>query len=177
MDPEKQKKLIFYLVNGLTIFRLILAVIILMLIFSGQRLQAFIIFLIGILTDLLDGDLARRFNATSEIGSHLDGLADLSLMYSVIIPLFVMNEFTILFKIIVIIVTIGILAVSLEHTIKNKKFTLPGRRPSTTVNSYFCYTNLALFIINSPYKYVMAYLTCFIIAITAFDYFVNQKPK
>lgn len=175
MNQERQKKFLFYLVNSLTVLRVILSIIVLGLIFSNYRLHAFIVFLIAVLTDLLDGDLSRHFNVTSEIGNNLDVLADLSLIYSVIIPLYIFNEFTFLLKVGIIIATILILVASIKHMIKNKKFSLPGRRPSTTINSYFIYTNLALFIINSPYKYSMAYLTCFIIALTAFDYFINQK--
>ncbi|MFN3301914.1 MAG: hypothetical protein ACK413_02740, partial [Patescibacteria group bacterium] len=62
-----------------------------------------------------------------------------------------------------------------EHSLKNKTLVFPRRRASTTINSYFIYTTLAFYLINSPYKTLVAYLTCFILAITAFDYFVNHK--
>ncbi len=175
MISEKRRKFLFYFVNSLTILRIVLAFIVLGLIFSGYRRQAFVIFLIGVATDLLDGDLARRFKLVSKIGETLDSLADLFLVYGAVIPLFFLNEFTLLIKIGIIIATLLVFVSVLKHTIKNKKITLPGRRPSTTINSYFVYTNLALFIINSPFKYTMAYLTFFIIAITAIDYFTNQK--
>lgn len=177
MISERQRKFLFYLVNGLTISRIILSLLVLGLILSGQRITAFIIFLIGVATDLLDGDLARRLNLTSKTGDILDGVADLSLIYSAIIPLFILNEFPILIKIAIVIATFLIFSSILKHTIKNKKFSLPGRRPSTTVNSYFVYTTLAFFIINSPYKHLIAYLTCFIMAATAFDYFTTPKEK
>jgi len=175
MSSEKQRKLLFYLINGLTIFRLILTPIILILIFSGFRFQAFFVFLIAVLTDLLDGDLARRHNVVSEIGGILDSIADLSLVYSAVIPIFVLGEFSRPIEIAIFIATFLAFVVILEHSIKNKKLTLPSRRPSSTINSYFVYTNLALFIIDSPYKFPMVYLTFFIIAVTAFDYFINPK--
>lgn len=177
MNSEKPRKLLFYLINGLTVSRIILSIFVLILIFLGQRLTAFIIFLIGISTDLLDGDLARRFNLTSKLGVLLDGLADLFLIYSAIIPLFILNEFPFLIKKAIIIGTFLMIFFVLRHSLKNKKFSLPGRRASTTINSYFIYTTLAFFIINSPYKNLIAYLTCFVLIATAFDYFSFSKEK
>lgn len=175
MISGKSQKHLFYLINGLTIFRIILALLVMGLIFSGYHLIAFFIFLLGVLTDLLDGDLARRYHLTSEIGKNLDGLADISLIYGAIIPLFILGDFSTFVEIAIIIATFLILAAVFEHTLKNKKLTMPGRKPSTTINSYFVYTCLALFIINSPYKYPMVYLTLFIIALTAFDYFIYKE--
>lgn len=178
MEQEKFKKRMFYLVNGLTVLRIILALLTMGLIFSGYRLAAFFTFLLGILTDLMDGDLARRHHVVSEFGKILDPIADLSLMYSVIIPLFILGEFSIFVEGAVIFASLAVIAAVLEHSIKNKKLTiLCRRRPSSVINSYFVFTYLTLCIIDSPYKHPMAYLTLFILAITAFDYFVNNQEK
>lgn len=177
MNSEKSPNHLFYLINSLTVLRIILALLVMGLIFSEHRLMAFFVFLIGVLTDLLDGDLARRYHLTSEIGKNLDGLADISLIYGAVIPLFILGDFSPFIEVVIIIATLLVLVAVFEHTLKNKKLTMPGRKPSTTINSYFIYTCLALFIINSPYKYPMVYLTLFIIALTAFDYFIYKERE
>ncbi|MCX7778929.1 MAG: CDP-alcohol phosphatidyltransferase family protein [Patescibacteria group bacterium] len=174
---EKKNRILFYLVNSLTITRIILSPFVFYFIFVHQRATAFIIFLIGVATDLLDGDLARRFNLTSKLGDFLDGLADLLLSYAAAIPLFVLKEFSLPLEIAFLIATLLIISSIIKHSLKNKKFCLPGRRPSTTINSYFVYTTLALFIINSPYKNSIGYITCLIMAFTALDYFRTPKEK
>ena len=170
-----KKKFQLYFVNSLTILRLIIAPIVSYLIFSRLRVEAFVIFLIGVATDLLDGDLARRFNVTSKLGEFLDALADLTLTYSAIIPLFILNEFPHLIKICCVVATFLAIIAIIKHSLKNKKFTFPRRKASTTINSYFLYTALAFYIIRSPHKHLIGYLTCLILALTAFDYFFTSR--
>jgi cardiolipin synthase len=170
-----KKKIQFFIVNSLTILRLIIAPVVSYLIFSNLRVEAFIIFLIGVATDLLDGDLARRFNVTSKLGEFLDALADLTLTYSGVIPLFILNEFPPLIKTCCLIATFLAIVAIIKHSLKNKKFTFPRRKASTTINSYFLYTALAFYIINSPHKHLIGYLTCLILALTAFDYFTSPR--
>jgi len=172
---DRKKIFFYYLVNFLTFLRIIIAFIVAILIFYGLRLTAFVFFLVGVATDLLDGDLARRFDVTSKLGEITDPLADASLIYSAIIPIFILNEFSFFIKIGIVIATLFFLILVVESTIKNKRFTLPRRKAGTTINSYFIYTTLAFYIINSPHKNLIAYLTCLILALTAFGYFTNHK--
>lgn len=68
--------------NLLTFFRLLLIPIFLIVIFfysEGEdylRYIGFTICIIAIVTDLLDGYIARKFNLCSELGARLDPLAD-----------------------------------------------------------------------------------------------------
>jgi len=50
---------------------------------SGQQGYFFATLVFSVLTDVLDGFVARRFNLTSELGSHLDSIGDF-LIYSTI---------------------------------------------------------------------------------------------
>ena len=66
----------YYIVNGITFYRLFAAPIMVLLIISGQHhifkwLLAFSFF-----TDGIDGTLARRFKVSSAFGSRLDSIAD-----------------------------------------------------------------------------------------------------
>ncbi len=170
-----KKKFQFYLVNSLTILRLILSPIVAFLIFFGLRVEAFILFLVGVATDLIDGDLARRFNVTSNSGANLDALADLILVYSGVIPLFFLNEFPSFIKISIIIATILAVVGIIKYSLENKRLTFPRRKVSTTINSYFIYTALAFYIINSSYKHLIGYFACLVLSLTAFDYFVKKR--
>ena len=65
------------LINLLTFSRIILAVIIFLLLMSPDGyLLAFVLFYIAGFTDWLDGYLARKYNAVSQLGEILDPIAD-----------------------------------------------------------------------------------------------------
>jgi phosphatidylglycerophosphate synthase len=73
MVPHKTS---YYVVNGLTMYRLVSAPFLLLALFAGQ-LQTFkLLVSLSFLTDALDGPLARRFKVTTEFGSRLDSVAD-----------------------------------------------------------------------------------------------------
>jgi len=87
--------------NTITYFRIALTPIIVLMLFDYEQWRTWIIiiFCIGIITDLLDGTVARVFNLQSRTGASLDPLADKLL----IIPLLVFllqNNKSLLFSII-----------------------------------------------------------------------------
>ena len=64
-------------INLLTFSRIVLAAIIFLLLMSSDGyLLAFILFNVAGLTDWLDGYLARKYNAVSQLGEILDPIAD-----------------------------------------------------------------------------------------------------
>lgn len=63
--------------NALTISRLLLAPFVYYAAFAWRPLLFAILFSIGIITDILDGFFARRWNQTSDLGSTLDTAADM----------------------------------------------------------------------------------------------------
>ena len=64
-------------INLLTLSRIFLAAIIFLLLMSPDGyLLAFILFFIAGTTDYFDGYLARKYNATSQLGEILDPIAD-----------------------------------------------------------------------------------------------------
>ena len=65
------------LINLLTLTRIFIAIIIFgLLILKNYYLLSFILFLIAGITDYLDGKLARKYNASSQVGEILDPIAD-----------------------------------------------------------------------------------------------------
>jgi len=69
--------MIVTLINILTISRILIAMIIFsLLMLNNHYFVAFLLFITAGLTDYLDGFLARKFNASSELGEILDPIAD-----------------------------------------------------------------------------------------------------
>jgi phosphatidylglycerophosphate synthase len=69
-------KLSYYVINGITLYRIIAAPFLLILLFSGQ--YDIFKWLLGVsfFTDLIDGFLARRYKVTSILGTKLDSIGD-----------------------------------------------------------------------------------------------------
>ncbi len=82
--------------NLLSLFRLLLAIPIWFLFnnLEAESTRYIILSLafVGIITDYLDGYLARKFNEVSEAGKIIDPLADKVLVGVVVIKLFLINE-------------------------------------------------------------------------------------
>lgn len=86
-----------WLPNALTILRLVLVPVFLVLLFAhpldfGWRLAATGAFGVAILTDLLDGKLARRYNLVSDFGKIWDPIADKALTGAAFISLSILGE-------------------------------------------------------------------------------------
>ncbi len=66
--------------NILTILRILMVPIIMWLLLSGHAIAAFWLFITAGFTDALDGYIAKRFGAITELGTRLDPLADKMLL-------------------------------------------------------------------------------------------------
>lgn len=66
----------FYIINAITLYRLIAAFFLLYLIIIGYDELFKWLLLVSFFTDAVDGFLARRFGVVSEVGSRLDSIAD-----------------------------------------------------------------------------------------------------
>ena len=73
--------------NLITIGRILLVPVVVWAIASRQMQIAFLVFLVAGLSDAVDGFLAKRLGMASELGAHLDPLADKVLIVSIYIAL------------------------------------------------------------------------------------------
>lgn len=62
--------------NLLSFFRIVLIPVFLILQARGETLYAAIVVAVSMLTDMLDGRIARKYNQTSKLGEKLDPVAD-----------------------------------------------------------------------------------------------------
>jgi cardiolipin synthase len=73
--------------NAITIVRFLLVPVVVWAIASHQMQIAFWLFAVAAISDMLDGFLAKRFRMTSELGAHLDPLADKAMLVSIYVML------------------------------------------------------------------------------------------
>ena len=73
--------------NLITLGRILLVPVVVWAIGSGQMQIAFLIFLVAGVSDAVDGFLAKRLGLTSDLGAHLDPLADKALIVSIYVAL------------------------------------------------------------------------------------------
>ena len=86
----------YYIINGITLYRLIAAPVLLLLIFYRQ-VEIFRWFLaFSFFTDAIDGFLARRYKVSSVLGARLDSLADdLTVIVAALAVFLIKKEFVI----------------------------------------------------------------------------------
>jgi len=69
--------------NLLTLLRLALTPFVIHAILAGHHVQALVWFFLAAVTDVLDGEAARRFRTSTRIGAYLDPIADKCLLSGV----------------------------------------------------------------------------------------------
>tara|TARA_B100001113_G_scaffold234797_1_gene192935 strand:- start:202 stop:744 length:543 start_codon:yes stop_codon:yes gene_type:complete len=80
--------MIVNIINLITLLRILLALIISLLVIMGEYyVVALVLFFFAGISDYLDGFLARKYNATSQIGEILDPIADKILIVFILITL------------------------------------------------------------------------------------------
>ena len=120
-DTHKQA---WYVINGITLYRIIAAPILLVLLFTKQ--YDIFKWLLGVsfFTDLIDGYLARTFKVTSLLGTKLDSIGDDLTVLVGLIALFVLKfEFIKQYMIILIILLVLFLMQTIYAFIRYKKMT------------------------------------------------------
>ena len=100
--------------NALTVVRILLVPVFLMLLLNdgGQNMTtrwwALAVFLLAMLTDKIDGDLARKYNLITDFGKIADPIADKSLMAAALIGLAVVGEVPWWVPVIILVRELGI---------------------------------------------------------------------
>ena len=80
-----------YVPNLLTLARIGLVPLLIVLLQDQQFLMSLIVFIVAGITDGLDGFIAKRFNAQTQLGAILDPLADKALLVSSFVMLSIME--------------------------------------------------------------------------------------
>jgi CDP-diacylglycerol--glycerol-3-phosphate 3-phosphatidyltransferase len=70
------RKQSYYWINAITLYRLVAAPLLVLLIFAGEVVLFSWLLAVSFFTDAIDGFLARKFKVTSVFGSKLDSVSD-----------------------------------------------------------------------------------------------------
>jgi len=81
----------YYIVNGITLYRLIAAPVLVVLILTGNVGIFKWLLPVSFFTDMVDGYLARKYKVISVMGTKLDSLADDLTVVAAIVGLFVLK--------------------------------------------------------------------------------------
>lgn len=81
----------WYIINGITLYRVIAAPFLLLLLFTGYFHAFKYLLALSFFTDLIDGYLARKFKVTSVMGTRLDSIGDDLTVLAAMVGLFVIN--------------------------------------------------------------------------------------
>lgn len=87
-----KEKIVKKIPNALTILRLLSSFVAPILFVNGLVWASFGLYGLGVITDCLDGYVARKFNAVSEFGRKLDAISDKVFALSVIVLSIVMGN-------------------------------------------------------------------------------------
>ncbi|MFH1097922.1 MAG: CDP-diacylglycerol--glycerol-3-phosphate 3-phosphatidyltransferase [Candidatus Desantisbacteria bacterium] len=176
------------LANKITILRILLVPVFVIFITYGYyksilafQYAALGVFIFCILTDALDGFIARTFNQQTALGIFLDPLADKLLLVSafIFLGLSFVNKIPLWVSILVVgrefIILIGWLVVYLFSTEKNSlKPSILGK-----ITTFFQMIAILLCLINLPYQYLrwIIFLTVAVTIISTVDYILRGSKK
>ncbi|HTF02480.1 MAG TPA: CDP-alcohol phosphatidyltransferase family protein [Bacteroidia bacterium] len=107
----------YYLVNSITLYRLLAAPVLVLLVFLDQYDIFKWMLAISFCTDAIDGYLARKLKVTSSVGAKLDSIADLLTLIAALIavyvfkPEFVERHQAIIISMVVLLIVQHVLAI------------------------------------------------------------------
>jgi CDP-diacylglycerol--glycerol-3-phosphate 3-phosphatidyltransferase len=81
----------WYIINGITLYRVIAAPVLLLLLLTGYYQLFKWLLAVSFFTDLIDGYLARKFKVTSVMGTRLDSIGDDLTVFAAVVGLFIIN--------------------------------------------------------------------------------------
>lgn len=152
---------IINLSNFVTSVRIILAPICFYLIIVSSPFWALAIFVIAILTDGLDGYLARKLKTTTKFGKNFDPIADSTLIYLVFLALFIKGYFDALFLILLVIAVLTFFLSTVFESIKIKKISVP-RFTAGRITCLLFYLMIVFFLLELPLAIYFGYLAVII---------------
>ena len=162
-----QRQTIFTISNLLSFLRIFFIIPLIHFISIRENIFALICVIVAVITDLLDGYLARRLNQITTLGKVLDPLADKIIVIGGVVALSLFQDFPWWLTIIIIVRDFFIIVGSLI-IFSQKKSVVPSNMPGkiTVLMIYFlglCYL-LNIEILIMPFNVLVLIMIYFIIA-------------
>lgn len=152
----------YHIVNGITIYRLAAAPVLVLLIIKGQLFLFTWLLGFSFFTDVVDGFLARRYQVTSVLGSRLDSIADDLTIVAAIIGVIIFKPGFLQKEMIVVVGLLVIFFLQMLYAFirygKTTSFHTYGAKAATLMQGTFL---LLLFFLPEP-SYFLFYVAVFI---------------
>ncbi|MCK5282981.1 MAG: CDP-diacylglycerol--glycerol-3-phosphate 3-phosphatidyltransferase [Nanoarchaeota archaeon] len=179
VNQEKKDKTTLNLANALSILRMVLAPFFMIEVFNGNYRIAFVIIFIAILTDFLDGHIARIWKMQTRLGKMLDPAADKIIIFFAIITLMIKFGFPPLLGIIIIARDLMFVPGSILFLYRNKnKVLVPNLLGK--ISTFFQMASILFYIlyiaterINIVFINILLGITLFITLFSLVVYFIK----
>lgn len=171
--PYKVKKII---PNILTGFRLVIAPIILVFGFLGHVKIVLVLTILGAITDLLDGFLARKWNVVSQFGAKLDAVSDKVFATSLLLSL--VRKAPILLIVVIFEIIIAVMNLYFYKNLKKSETLFIGKVKTTSlficivISFIFCFFHKLEFLLNG-----FVYMTINLQILSIISYVLNYIDK
>lgn len=115
-QPEVPRAPVVNIANFLTAVRLVLVPVFLLFLFAGDghetgsRVTAFVVFAVAVITDRLDGSLARKHGMITEFGKLADPIADKMLVGAALIGLSMLGDLPWWVTVLILVRELGVTA-------------------------------------------------------------------
>lgn len=156
----------------LTSIRVLFALIFVYLFLNGLNIEAILIFLLAILTDVMDGYFARKFKISSPQGAYFDILADFILVVAAFASFIFSGIYPIWLLILIILVFIQFIVTS---RFKVLVYDPIGKYYGSFMFLMILITQVS---INSSYSFLLIYVIVFftvISLISRYIFFISRK--
>ncbi len=155
LQDSKDFQLKNYLPNLLSLYRIITSLFLFILILIEQFYLALTFFILDILSDILDGNLARKLDVSSKLGCHLDIFGDFSCIFFTIVAFTIKEIYPLWVLIAVILLFVQFLITS--------KIDGPIYDPVGKYYGTFLFGMLVITLIDIEAHFTFHILTCFLI--------------
>lgn len=164
-------KKIFNISNGLSLFRLVIAPVIMFLIIFDKMYFALVLFILAALTDFLDGYASRKFKKETKIGDLLDKLSDKLLLGFIILGFII--KYNAYWSLFVLILVVASYIAGFHYFIKYKyRATLLGK-----INVWLQAITIVAFMIDFEYKFYLFWIVVIITAYVGLSYVYRILKK
>ena len=151
--------------NILTTLRILLVPFIPIFYFNNKTHLALLIYLIAGITDILDGYLARKYNAISKFGSALDPFADKLMLITVLITLTIDKQIPILIVIIVSIKESAMIIVGIFIYIRHDQLIISSNKLGKISSFLFFIAVVETVLLNIEIVNIFLFVIAFVAAL------------
>lgn len=152
--------------NLLSLVRIFMVPVLLYFAFNGKQYYFISALIFAVLTDVLDGYVARRFNLVTQLGAHLDSIGDFFIYSTMTIAAYILWPQIVLDEVVYVsIIVLSFALPSLVGLIKFHALTSYHTISVKTAVVFTLFSYILLFSGISPWPFRLASLLCFYAAL------------